>query len=260
MVERGYWNKYFLISFGIHGLVILLISCFGFQTSPAKMNNTGEFSVQFVNLSEGNMQDNGSLSENAASFSTSVAGESALAQKDTSVYEPERKKPFIKSSKGMEPAQLEEINTNSSQMTGNSTRLSEVTGLNTGGQAGAANQSLGQGAGNGIFSNGNFLSNGDGSYTALNAEGISYTILRDADARYPEEARSIGYNRVVSVQAKILVGLDGSVESVEILNSVPNLGFKESATQALRKMQFAPIYYQSHNVKMYFTKRIYFQP
>ncbi len=262
MVERGYWNKYFLISFGIHGFVILLISCFGFQTSPAKMSNNGEFSVQFVNLSEANVQDSGShsRSEDTAIFSNSAAGKSVLAQKDTSVYEPEKKERFIKPSKGLETAQLEETNTNNSQITGNSTNLSEGTGLNTGGQAGTANQSLGQGAENGIFSNGNFLSNGDGSYTALNAEGISYTIIRDADARYPEEARSIGYSRVVSVQAKILVGLDGSVESVEILNSVPNLGFKESAMQALRKMQFAPIYYQNHNVKMYFTKRIYFQP
>lgn len=261
MVERGYWNKYFLISFGIHGLVILLISCFGFQTSPAKMSNTGEFSVQFVNLSEANMQDNGSRSENTANFSTPIAGKSVLAQKDASVHEPERMERFIKQSNGLEPAQLEETHTSNSQITGNGANLSEGAGLDTGGgQAGTANQSLEQGADNGIFSNGNFLSNGDGSYTALNAEGISYTIIRDADARYPEEARSIGYSRVVSVQAKILVGLEGSVESVEILNSVPNLGFKESAIQALRKMQFAPIYYQSHNVKMYFMKRIYFQP
>ncbi len=260
MVERGYWNKYFLISFGIHGLVILLISCLGFQTSPAKMSNNSEFSVQFVNLSEANMQDSGSQSESTPSSSNSVAGKSALAQKDTSVYQPERKERVIKTSKGLETAQLEEISTNNSQITGNSASLSAAASLNTGEQASIANQSLGQGADNGIFSNGNFLSNGDGSYTALNAEGISYTILRDADARYPEEARSIGYNRMVSVQAKILVGLDGSVESVEILNSVPNLGFKESAMQALRQMQFAPIYYQSHNVKMYFTKRIYFQP
>jgi TonB family protein len=70
----------------------------------------------------------------------------------------------------------------------------------------------------------------------------------------------VQYNAGRGQRAKILVGLDGSVESVEILNSVPNLGFKESAIQALRKMQFAPIYYQSHNVKMDFTKRIYFQP
>ena len=203
------------------------------------------------------MQGGGGRSENTASL-TPAAGRSASPPREAPAYENGKERLVKPDDDGLEPA-LAATNTNHSPPTGDSVSSSAGTGLNTAGRAGTE-QALQSGAGNGIFSNGNFLSNGDGSYTALQAEGITYTIIRDADARYPEEARSIGYSRVVSVQAKILVGLDGFVESVEIVNSVPNLGFKESAVQALRKMQFAPIYYQNHNVKMYFTKRIYFQP
>jgi TonB family protein len=118
----------------------------------------------------------------------------------------------------------------------------------------------GSGAGKDVFGNGDFGNNGDGTYTALNSSGISYTILREIEAIYPEEARFIGYGRTVSVEAKILVGLDGSVESIEILNSAPNLGFIEAAKTSLQEMQFAPIYYNGHNIKMYFKKTIYFKP
>lgn len=118
----------------------------------------------------------------------------------------------------------------------------------------------GSGAGKDIFGNGDFGDNGDGTYTALNSSGISYTILSETEAIYPDEARSIGYSSTVSVEAKILVGLDGSVESIEILNSVPNLGFTEAAKTSLQEMKFAPIYYNGHNIKMYFKKTIHFRP
>ncbi|MDD4321702.1 MAG: TonB family protein [Acidaminococcaceae bacterium] len=117
----------------------------------------------------------------------------------------------------------------------------------------------GRGAGKDIFGNGDFGDNGDGTYTALNSGGISYTILSEIEAIYPEEARSIGYSRTVSVEAKILVGLDGSVENIEILNSTPNLGFTEAAKMSLQEMKFAPIYYKGNNIKMYFQKTIHFR-
>lgn len=259
MVKCGHWKKCFLVSLGIHGLVIVLILCFGFQTSPAKMNNIGEINIQLINSSETSMQSNGDLSENPEKFSTSVASKSVLGQKEACAYNIEKKEKFIVMDKGSEVNRVEKTAANYGGITGNSGNTSEAAGINTSGEARTGNQSLGRGTDKGISNNGNFVANGDGSYTALNAEGISYTIIRDADAKYPEEARSIGYSRVVSVQAKILVGLDGFVEDVEILNSIPNLGFRESAIQALRKMQFAPIYYKSQNIKMYFTKKIYFQ-
>lgn len=260
IVESRHWERYFLISLGIHCLVIILIAGFGFRASPVRVNNTGEFSIQLVNSSEVSMQGSSSLAEAAVSFSNPAASTRMLPQKETSPYEPEKLERLINTHDEVEAAQISKANTNNSQISGNAVNSAERAEQSTGRGTAAAEQSPSQEAGNGMFSNGNFLSNGDGSYTALNAEGISYTIIKDADAKYPEEARSIGYSRVVSVQAKILVGLDGLVENVEIVNSVPNLGFKESAIQALRKMQFAPIYYKNHNIKMVFVKKIYFQP
>ena len=105
-----------------------------------------------------------------------------------------------------------------------------------------------------------FSPNGDGTYTAASSAGISYQLLRDADAVYPDEARSIGYNNIVEVVARIMVGLDGTVESVEILNTPPNLGFCEAAQEALWGMRFAPIYYQGVNIRVPFEKHLIFQP
>ena len=121
------------------------------------------------------------------------------------------------------------------------------------------NSPSGQGI-NTLSGNSQFAANGDGSYTALGSSGISYTILQDANPKYPKEARSLGYTKVVKVQIRLLVGLDGQVESVEILNSkIPDLGFKEEAVKAIKKMAFKPIIYQGQNIKMYFKKTVVFQ-
>ncbi|MGL5256200.1 MAG: energy transducer TonB [Proteocatella sp.] len=130
----------------------------------------------------------------------------------------------------------------------------ESSGGGTGNRKGAASSNNGGGFGPG------FSENSDGSYTASNdVEGIDYTILNDAEAIYPEEARSIGYSRTVKVEGQILVGLNGSVEEVTILNDVPRLGFREAATEAFWNMKFLPIYYHDTNIKKYFVKTIYFQ-
>lgn len=105
-----------------------------------------------------------------------------------------------------------------------------------------------------------FIDNGDGTYTAPSADGIDYTVLADANASYPEEARDIGYASEVDVTADLLVGLDGSVESVNILTSAPNLGFREEAERAFWNMRFAPVYYNGVNIKMHFQKTIRFMP
>ena len=105
-----------------------------------------------------------------------------------------------------------------------------------------------------------FSDNGDGSYTASSAAGISYRILRDAEAYYPEEARSLGYSATVSVTGCVLVGTDGSIESVRILTDAPNLGFRQAAEEAFWRMRFAPIVYQGHPIKLWFEKTLIFQP
>ncbi len=105
-----------------------------------------------------------------------------------------------------------------------------------------------------------FSDNGDGSYTAETSADISYTILRDAEVDYPEEARSLGYGTVVTVSARILVGTGGQVESVILLSDAPNLGFRQAAEEALWGMRFAPIIYQGYPIKLWFEKNIVFTP
>lgn len=133
---------------------------------------------------------------------------------------------------------------------GTSNGTNDAGGSGTGGEGTGTSQGLGAG----------FSPNGDGTYTAASSAGISYQLLHDAEAIYPDEARSIGYSNVVEVVAQIMVGLDGSVESVAILNNPPNLGFREAAQEALWGMRFAPIYYQGVNVRVPFEKHLIFQP
>lgn len=139
--------------------------------------------------------------------------------------------------------------------TGNGDGAGEGSGSGNGaGEGDGSGNETGGGLGAG------FIDNGDGSYTAPDASGIDYQILQDARAVYPDEARSIGYAKTVSVTAHILVGLDGSVESVSILSNPPNLGFREAAESALWQMRFSPMTYEGHPVKVPFEKTIYFQP
>lgn len=141
--------------------------------------------------------------------------------------------------------------------TGNGDGTGEGSGSGNGDGEGSGSGS-GNGTGGGLGAG--FIDNGDGSYTAPDASGIDYQILQDARAVYPDEARSIGYAKTVSVTAHILVGLDGSVESVSILSNPPNLGFREAAESALWQMRFSPMTYEGHPVKVPFEKTIYFQP
>lgn len=132
------------------------------------------------------------------------------------------------------------------------------------GTAGATAKTEGSGVGQSrgdLSGNGQFTANDDGTYTAQGAAGISYKIVTDATTKYPQEARSIGFNKIVKVKVRFLVGLDGTVETVEILNpDIPNLGFREAAMAAINAMRFQPIWYQGNNIKVYFRKTIVFQP
>ena len=112
-----------------------------------------------------------------------------------------------------------------------------------------------------FFGSGNFIDNGDGTYTANGSGGIPYKIKHEETPKYPRTARDLGFNRVVSVRIRFLVGLDGRVETAEVLTKkTPDLGFREAALEAVRKMEFEPIVYRGRNIKMYFVKRIVFQP
>lgn len=111
-----------------------------------------------------------------------------------------------------------------------------------------------------IISNDQFVENDDGTYTALSSSGISYRILLDAAPQYPQDARALGYTKIMKVRVLFLVGFDGRIESVEILtDKIPNLGFKEETIIAIKAMRFEPIWYKGRNIKMYFKKTIVFE-
>lgn len=57
------------------------------------------------------------------------------------------------------------------------------------------------------------------------------------------------------MRVKFWAGLDGQGETTEIFTrNIPDLGFKEAAGEAVKKMKFAPIYRQGRNIKVYFQK------
>ena len=171
--------------------------------------------------------------------------------KDTPKKSADIKESKVVTSNASQQNELEQINKNTSQASSNQ-------GLLASSQA-AENSHIGQGD-NPLSGNNQFSANGDGSYTALGSSGISYTILQEANPKYPKEAKSLGYTKVVKVQVRLLVGLDGQVESAEILNThLPDLGFKEEAVKAIKKMTFKPIIYQGQRIKMYFKKTVIFQ-
>lgn len=137
------------------------------------------------------------------------------------------------------------------------------TGTGTGsgngsGDADGDGRGTGEGAGDGLGAG--FSLGGDGVYTATDGSNVDYTLLRDAEGRWPDEARTVGYAKVVRVNVRILVDTDGSIADVSVMNDAPNLGFKEEAVRAAYNMRFAPIYYQGHNIRMYMVKPIEFYP
>lgn len=113
--------------------------------------------------------------------------------------------------------------------------------------------------GNGLDGKAGFIKGSDGYYVGNHNTVVNFTILKEAKPKYPKQARDIEYNKTVVAEALILVGLSGNVEKVEILNTLPNLGFKEEAIKALMEMKYAPIYVNGINVKKYFKRKLYFQ-
>lgn len=118
----------------------------------------------------------------------------------------------------------------------------------------------GYGYGSGPFSGTGFYSNGDGTYTATSPDGLEFEILTEVYPSYPVQAEEAAYTRIVIARAKFIVGLDGSVESVELLNDLPNLGFAEATISSLRQWRFTPIKYKGIPIKVEFTKQIRFVP
>lgn len=127
-------------------------------------------------------------------------------------------------------------------------------------QEGKVVSGLGKGTGTAAGS-GSYLSNGDGSFTAMSSKGLDYKILFERPAQYPKQARSIGYSKPVKVTVRFLVGVDGRVEQTEVLTKdLPQLSFEEAALKSIRSMQFEPIKTPSHQpLKVWFKKTIIFK-
>ena len=106
----------------------------------------------------------------------------------------------------------------------------------------------------------NFIENSDGTYTAVSSKGIDFKILKEISPNYPRQAEMARYNKTVIVEAKFLVGTDGSVEDVKIIKSHEKFSFDKEVIQALKKWKFKPIVYKDRNIKVYFNKEFIFTP
>ena len=70
--------------------------------------------------------------------------------------------------------------------------------------------------------------------------GVARPVLLDSvEPQYPKVAERL--NQDGTVEAEVLVGPDGSVEEVRILNvSPPDMGFEKSAEAAMRQCRYKP--------------------
>lgn len=142
-----------------------------------------------------------------------------------------------------------------------------------GGTAGAAGSSgsafsqgsddgsgLGKGRGD-LVGDGAFRDNGDGTFSARGGGGFRYRILYEEPARYPKQARTLGYDKKVAVRVRFLVGESGHVEKTIVLTKrIPKLGFEEAALRSIGKMEFEPIRINGKTIKVWFVKTIHFSP
>ena len=106
----------------------------------------------------------------------------------------------------------------------------------------------------------NFIENSDGTYTAVSSKGIDFKILKEISPDYPRQAEMARYNKTVIVEAKFLVGTDGSVEDIKIIKSHEKFGFDKEVISALKKWKFKPVVYNGRNIKVYFNKEFIFTP
>ncbi len=78
-----------------------------------------------------------------------------------------------------------------------------------------------------------------------------------ATLTYPPRARSKGVEGYVTVN--LLIGRDGRVERLRVLESEPPGVFEQAATEALRQWEFEPARYKEQNVKVWARQTIRFQ-
>ncbi|SDP66518.1 energy transducer TonB [Selenomonas ruminantium] len=270
-MRKRSWNYYLGLAAGVHGLLIALLAFAGLGWLSGEPEEKPAIEVGFVAETAvasmaGGSEAGGEAPKMGPAIKTasvaaveklqSLRGHSAEAASNPAVSAADRENAVEEATAAIDAAST------GAEVDGKGSAGVGANGGSTDGDngSGSAEGTGGSGTGTSQGLGAGFTPNGDGTYTAASAAGIDYQLLRDANAVYPEEARSIGYSNVVEVVARIMVGLDGSVESVTILNSPPKLGFREAAQEALWSMRFAPIYYQGVNIRVPFEKHVIFQP
>lgn len=106
----------------------------------------------------------------------------------------------------------------------------------------------------------NFIEGSSGEKIAVNQniQGLSYKILNSPTPNYPSQARKIRISQDVVIKTKFLVGLNGKIESIEILEGIENYGFRNEVSRTLKHWQFSPIEYKGEKIKIYFYKDFIF--
>lgn len=243
----------FSISLGIHLLFLVLVGCFAI-----KMPANPQAIVVAVDLIEQELQTAAQQSGGAAAAKT-IAMAPALYNKPAAIPNPQAltsQQETVPEAKNTIPEALASLQQASALPNGITKGNNPETGV-----AEASSGSGGNGgSGASLFDGGGFSQNADGTYTALNTDGINYTIISQIEPVYPDEARSMSYSKAVVVSTRFVIGLEGQVESIEFLNTAPNLGFKEATLKALAQWKFAPIYFHGVNIKCTFVKDFYFYP
>jgi len=93
----------------------------------------------------------------------------------------------------------------------------------------------------------------------LNKKGVEYEILKKYYPEYPETAKEIGFEAEVSVVAKALIGVDGRIEEIEIIEGLENFGFNKAVEETLKYWRFTPIKLNGKIVRAYFVTKFEFR-
>lgn len=106
----------------------------------------------------------------------------------------------------------------------------------------------------------NFIKGNSGEKIAKsqNIDGLSYILLKAPNPNYPSQARKVRISEDIVIKTKFLVGFNGRVENIEILEGTESHGFRNEVTRTLRQWQFSPISYKDENIKLYFYKDFIF--
>lgn len=100
------------------------------------------------------------------------------------------------------------------------------------------------------------LGTGAGEFTLKQVDRAP-VVLRKVEPRFPEAARTMGLTG--KVVAKLLVGSDGHVSRISILEASPHGIFEQDVLKALKQWEFKPGYYRNQAVATWVVLPINFR-